>query len=439
MPLILTQLHSPLLRIFGRGREKLRTPAASFLLDAGPLVPRFPPTPLRALRASHPLHHPPPLIQNAKRAEACLLLEDGRRFEGLFLGKRADALGEIVFNTAMTGYQEILTDPSYTGQLVTMTYPLIGNYGVNDADQESARPAASGFVVREAARAHSSWRANAGLENYLIRHGVVGIQSVDTRAVTRHIRAAGAMRAAIADARADERALLERIRAHPRMEGLDLARGVSTPERYVVGPAGTARFRVFAYDLGVKASSPRLLAERGCEVTVVPAETPAEEIARERPDGLFVSNGPGDPAAVETAIGTIHRCAHDGVPVFGICLGHQLIARAFGAETFKLPFGHHGANHPVRNLDLGTVEITSQNHGFAVRGGDGAEIPGAPELRLTHVNLYDGTVEGMAHRSLPVFCVQYHPEAAPGPHDSRYLFDDFVSLMRTRRQTGGRR
>ncbi len=379
------------------------------------------------------------MIRTTKRAEACLLLEDGRRFDGFFLGKRGEALGEVVFNTAMTGYQEILTDPSYTGQLVTMTYPLIGNYGVNDADQESARPAAAGFVVREVARAHSSWRASAGLEDYLIRHGVVGIQSVDTRAVTRHIRAAGAMRAAIADARTDEKALLERIRAHPRMEGLDLAGGVSTPERYVVEPAGPARFRVFAYDLGVKANSPRLLSERGCEVTVVPADTPAEEIARERPDGLFVSNGPGDPAAVEMAIGTIRRCAHDGVPVFGICLGHQLIARAFGAETFKLPFGHHGANHPVRNLDLGTVEITSQNHGFAVRGGDGDAIPGAPELRLTHLNLYDGTVEGMAHRSLPVFCVQYHPEAAPGPHDSRYLFDDFVSLMEAAGQAVGAR
>ena len=369
------------------------------------------------------------VIQTTKRAEACLLLEDGRRFDGFCLGKRGETLGEVVFNTAMTGYQEILTDPSYTGQLVTMTYPLIGNYGVNQADQESSRPAASGFVVREVARAHSSWRATSGLEDYLIRHGVVGIQSVDTRAVTRHIRAAGAMRAAIADASTDEQALLERINAHPRMEGLDLARGVSTPERYHVEPAGAERFRVYAYDLGVKANSPRLLAERGCRVTVLPADTPADIVASERPDGLFVSNGPGDPAAVEMAIETIRRCAHAGVPVFGICLGHQLIARAFGAETFKLPFGHHGANHPVRSLDLGTVEITSQNHGFAVRGGDGDEIPGAPELRLTHVNLYDGTVEGMAHRSLPVFSVQYHPEAAPGPHDSRYLFDDFMALM----------
>ncbi len=376
-----------------------------------------------------PSIHPPPLIRTAPRAEARLLLEDGRRFDGFFLGKRGETFGEIVFNTAMTGYQEILTDPSYAGQLVTMTYPLIGNYGVNDADHESERPAAAGFVVREVARAHSSWRATSGLEDFLTRHDVVGIRSVDTRAVTRHIRAAGAMRAAIAPASADEKALLERIRAHPRMEGLDLVREVSTRARYVVGPKGRTRFRVFAYDLGVKATSPRLLAERGCEVTVLPADTPAEVVARERPDGLFVSNGPGDPAAVETAIETIRRCAYAGVPVFGICLGHQLIARAFGAQTFKLPFGHHGANHPVRNLDLGTVEITSQNHGFAVRGGDGDGIPGAPELRLTHVNLYDGTVEGVAHRSLPVFCVQYHPEAAPGPHDSRYLFDDFVALM----------
>ena len=286
------------------------------------------------------------MIQTRERAEACLLLEDGRRFDGFFLGERGEALGEVVFNTAMTGYQEILTDPSYTGQLVTMTYPLIGNYGVNDADQESRRPAAAGFVVREAARAHSSWRATAGLEEYLARNGVVGIQSVDTRAVTRHIRAAGAMRGAIAAAHTDEKALMARIHAHPRMEGLDLAGGVSTAERYVVAPPGRSRFRVFAYDLGVKANSPRLLAERGCEVTVLPADTPAGEIARERPDGLFVSNGPGDPAAVEMAIETIRDCAHAGVPVFGICLGHQLIARAFGAETFKLPFGHHGAKPP---------------------------------------------------------------------------------------------
>ena len=364
--------------------------------------------------------------------DAYLLLEDGRRFDGCALGDRGEALGEIVFNTCMTGYQEILTDPSYTGQLVTMTYPLIGNYGVNAVDQESGRPHAAGFVVRESARAHSSWRATGGLEEYLQEHGVVGIQSVDTRSLTRHIRSKGAMRAAIAGADVEGATLMERILTHPRMEGLDLACGVSTDEHYVVEAKGPQRFRVLAYDFGVKAHSPMLMADRGCQVTVLPATTTAEDIEAVKPDGLFVSNGPGDPAAVEEAADAILHAAKAGVPVFGICLGHQLIARAFGASTFKLPFGHHGGNHPVRNLDRGTVEITSQNHGFAVEAGEGDQIMGAPDLRLTHANLYDGTVEGVAHRSLPVFAVQYHPEAAPGPHDSRYLFDDFISMMDAR-------
>ncbi len=332
----------------------------------------------------------------------------------------------------MTGYQEVLTDPSYTGQLVTMTYPLIGNYGVNSEDRESPEPRVAGFIVREASRLTSSWRSEDGLDDYLEAYGVAGIADVDTRALTRHIRSKGAMRGAIAPMEQDQDEVLQQILAQPKMEGLDLACGVSTSERYEVPAEGEERFRVLAYDFGVKAHSPKLLAERGCRVTVIPADTPVDQILADRPDGLFVSNGPGDPAAVGEALQAILRLSEAGVPIFGICLGHQLISRAFGAETYKLPFGHHGANHPVKNLDRGTVEITSQNHGFAVRGGEGDEIPGAPDLRLTHVNLYDGTVEGIEHTTRPVFAVQYHPEAAPGPHDSRYLFDRFIELMEAR-------
>jgi carbamoyl-phosphate synthase small subunit len=363
------------------------------------------------------------------RDPAYLLLEDGRRFEGMRLGSGGVAVGEVVFNTSMMGYQEILTDPSYAGQLVTMTYPLIGNYGVTPRDNESLKAQVSGFIVREASPTFSSWRASGSLQEYLERQGVVGIAEVDTRALTRHIRSEGAMRGAIAPATAAEDEVRVLVLRHPKMEGLDLACGVSTTERYEVSAVGEERFHVAACDFGVKANSPALLAERGCRVTILPADTLVEDIVGEKPDGVFLSNGPGDPAAVTRAEAVIRRFAELQVPVFGICLGHQLIARAFGANTFKLPFGHHGGNHPVRNLDRGTVEITSQNHGFAVVGGDGDEIPGAPDLRLTHVNLYDGTVEGVAHRHRPIFSVQYHPEAAPGPHDSRYLFDQFVSLL----------
>ena len=359
---------------------------------------------------------------------ALLMLEDGREFRGEAYGARGTAFGEVVFNTSMTGYQEVLTDPSYAGQIVTMTYPLIGNYGVNAEDAESAHPQVAGFVMHEAPPVHSNWRAAGPLEDYLRSHGVVAITGVDTRALTRHIRSLGAMRGAIAPGGADREALLAEIRAQPEMAGLDLACGVSTGERYVVQPSGETRFHVLAYDFGVKSHSLRLLAERGCEVTVLPATTPTDEMLAAGADGLFVSNGPGDPEAVGHALESIRGVVGAGTPVFGICLGHQLIARAFGAETYKLKYGHRGGNHPVRRLADGAVEITAQNHGFAVRG-EGEEIPGAPELRVTHLNLNDGTVEGLEHRERPVFSVQYHPEAAPGPHDSRYLFDRFVDEM----------
>lgn len=364
---------------------------------------------------------------------AYILLEDGRRFDGISLGAKGAAVGEVVFNTAMTGYQEVLTDPSYAGQLVAMTCPLIGNYGTNEDDEESKRPQVAGFIVREAARSPSSWRSRSTLADYLARHRVTGIQDVDTRALTRHIRSAGAMRGGIASGAVSGDELLARILAHPKMEGLGLADSVSVADPYVVPAQGREKYHVVAFDFGVKSSSPWLLSLRGCKVTVLPAGSGAADVLALKPDGVFFSNGPGDPATVTSAAETIRSVAARDVPVFGICLGHQLIARAYGAKTFKLPFGHHGGNHPVLNTARGTVEITSQNHGFAVQGGAADELPGAPELRVTHRNLYDGTVAGLAHRSLPVMAVQYHPEAAPGPHDSRYLFDDFVALMAARR------
>ena len=367
------------------------------------------------------------------RTPGFLLLEDGRRFDGELIGAAATTLGEAVFNTSMTGYQEVLTDPSYAGQIIVMTSPLIGNYGVNDADAESHGVQVAGFVVRELARRYSNWRAERSVDDYLRDAGVTGLTGVDTRALTIHLRSAGAMRAAIAPASTDRDSVLERILAHPRMEGLDLTCGVTTAEPYETVPQGEERFHVLAYDFGIKRNSLRLLAERGCRITTLPASTPPEEVVGRRLDGFFVSNGPGDPEAVGHALETIRRLAADGVPIFGICLGHQLTARAFGGTTYKLLYGHRAGNHPVRRLSDGAVEITAQNHGFAVRGGAGDAVDGAPALRVTHVNLNDRTMEGLEHRELPVFSVQYHPEAAPGPHDSRYLFDRFVDHMRRNR------
>ena len=362
-----------------------------------------------------------------------LLLEDGRAFEGELVGATDKALGEAVFNTSMTGYQEVLTDPSYAGQIVTMTYPLIGNYGVTPEDGESRRVQVAGFVVRELSAVYSNWRADRSLARYLDQAGVAALTEVDTRALTRHLRSAGAMRAGIARASTPAEELRAKIVAHPRMEGLDLATGVSTATAYVTAAAGEEEFHVLAYDFGVKRHSIKLLSERGCRVTTVPAGTPVEAVLEQEPDGLFVSNGPGDPDAVGHALHTIRTLAERGTPIFGICLGHQLIGRAFGGSTFKLLYGHRAGNHPVRRLEDGAIEITAQNHGFAVRRGAGESVDGAPALRVTHVNLNDQTMEGLAHRELPVFSVQYHPEAAPGPHDSRYLFDRFLASMRASR------
>jgi carbamoyl-phosphate synthase small subunit len=369
------------------------------------------------------------VMSNARPAPGYLLLEDGRVFEGDLVGADGIALGEVVFNTSMTGYQEVLTDPSYAGQIVTMTSPQIGNYGVTPEDEESARPQVAGFLVRELSPMAAGWRAEESLAAYLGRNGVVALSELDTRALTRHIRSAGAMRAAIAPRDVPEEEVRARLASHPAMEGLDLTGQVSTVEAYETPAVGEERFFVVAYDFGVKRHSPRLLAERGCRVRTVPRGTTSEAVLTSGLDGLFISNGPGDPEAVAHALETIRGVAERGLPIFGICLGHQLVARAFGGRTFKLLYGHRGGNHPVRRLSDGAVEITAQNHGFAVRGTETGGIEGAPDLRVTHINLNDQTVEGLEHRERPIFSVQYHPEAAPGPHDSRYLFDRFVAEM----------
>jgi carbamoyl-phosphate synthase small subunit len=362
---------------------------------------------------------------------AILALEDGTVFVGRSFGKQGEAVGEAVFNTALSGYQEVLTDPSYAGQIVTMTYPHIGNYGVNLEDVESARPQVAAFVVREVSTVASSWRASGELHRYLEQHGVVGISDVDTRALTRHLRSHGAQRAVVSTLRSDPAALVQAARSSRSMVGADLAREVTCRQPWHFGaPTGVAApYRVVAYDFGMKRHILRMLAAAGCDVTVVPATTPAAEALALGPEGIFLSNGPGDPEPVRYGIEAAKAFMDRGLPTFGICLGHQILGLACGGRTFKLKFGHRGANHPVKNLATGQVEVTAQNHGFSVE----PELFERPEFVLTHVNLNDGTVEGFRHRDLPVISVQYHPEASPGPHDSHYLFGEFVGLMGARR------
>ncbi|MBK9156343.1 MAG: glutamine-hydrolyzing carbamoyl-phosphate synthase small subunit [Chloracidobacterium sp.] len=369
---------------------------------------------------------------------AILVLEDGRSFTGRSFGADGECFGEMVFNTSMTGYQEILTDPSYAGQIVCMTYPLIGNYGVNEEDIESRRPWVEGFVVREASRIASNFRSTNTLQNYLADNGIVGIEHIDTRALVRHIRDKGAMRSAISTVETDPKALLERVLASPEMAKRELASAVTVEENYVYPSpqvtlsddgsgrgSGIERFHVVAYDFGVKTNSLREFAKHGCRVTVVPADTPADEVLALSPDGIFLSNGPGDPASMGSVIDEIKKLAASQKPMFGICLGHQLIGSAFGGRTFKMKFGHRGGNQPIKDLTTGKVEITSHNHGFAV---DAESLP--DEVEVTHINLNDNTVAGLRHTTLPVFSVQYHPESAPGPHDSEYLFRRFVEMMK---------
>jgi carbamoyl-phosphate synthase small subunit len=358
------------------------------------------------------------------RVKAILVLEDGRTFEGVSFGAEGETFGEMVFNTSMSGYQEILTDPSYAGQIVCMTYPLMGNYGVNDSDIESRRPWVEGFVVREASRIASNWRSIGTIQDYLKENSIVGIEHLDTRALVRHIRDKGAMRAGISTVDIDPGKLLEKILASPKMNNRELATTVTVEETFDYPAADETRLHVVAYDFGVKTNSLREFAKYGCRITVVPAETTAEEVLAMQPDGIFLSNGPGDPASMKMIVDEIRKLTEAQIPLFGICLGHQIIGQAFGGETFKMKFGHRGGNQPIKDLTTGKIEIASHNHGFAV---DAATLPASVEV--THVNLNDNTVAGLRHKTLPVFSVQYHPESAPGPHDSEYLFERFVKLM----------
>jgi carbamoyl-phosphate synthase small subunit len=368
--------------------------------------------------------------------EAVLALEDGRVFWGRGHGASAERFGEVVFNTSISGYQEILTDPSYAGQIVILTYPHIGNYGTNPLDSESPRPYAEGLVVRELSQLASNWRSVEEASDYLADFGVPIISDIDTRALVLHLRKHGAMRGILSTVDLDASNLVAKAKASPSMVGLDLASVVTTPTRYdwsepskniMQGPAAEKqppRFHVVAYDFGIKQNILRKLVDAGCGVTVVPARTAAKDVLALKPDGVFLSNGPGDPEPVDYATRTV-RGLLGRVPVFGICLGHQIIGLALGGKTYKLKFGHHGGNHPVLNLETNKVEITAQNHGFAV---DPDSLKSS-EVVLTHRNLNDDTLEGLRHRTLPLFSVQYHPEASPGPHDSAYLFGKFVSMM----------
>jgi carbamoyl-phosphate synthase small subunit len=367
---------------------------------------------------------------------AALVLADGTAFRGRSIGARGAAVGEVVFNTAMTGYQEILTDPSYCRQIVTLTYPHIGNTGVTDEDQESARVYAEGLVVRDVPRLLSSWRSQGDLSSYLRKNKVVGIAEIDTRKLTRILREKGAQSGCLVAGEVDIDQALKKAKAFPGLGGMDLAKVVSTQKPYEWSEGGwelgkgyrkveNLRFHVVAFDYGIKRNILRMLADRGARITVVPAQTPAREALRMKPDGVFLANGPGDPAPCDYAVEAIGEILDaTRLPVFGICLGHQLMGLASGAKTMKMKFGHHGANHPVKDLDTGQVVITSQNHGFAV---DPATVPS--NLRPTHVSLFDGSLQGLARTDRPAFCFQGHPEASPGPRDIGYLFDRFAKMM----------
>ncbi|HEU4587308.1 MAG TPA: glutamine-hydrolyzing carbamoyl-phosphate synthase small subunit [Gemmatimonadales bacterium] len=358
---------------------------------------------------------------------AFVLLEDGTWFAGTAPRPLQPAFGEVVFTTNLTGYQETFTDPSYLGQIVVMTAPMIGNYGINAEDMESERPQVSGVVVRELARHASNWRASGSLDAWLASAGVPLIEGVDTRRLTRHLRERGAMRGVIAEGREPSRELTAQLLASPSMEGLDLATRAGARERWSEGEGP----HVVAYDFGMKRNIVHMLVQAGFRVTVVPPNTTAAEVRALEPDGLFLSNGPGDPATLTYAFAPIRELTGAGLPTFGICLGHQLVGLAYGGRTSKLAYGHRGGNHPVRDLASGQVLITTQNHGFAVMG-DESGVPGAPDLVVTHLNLNDGTVEGVRHKELPLFAVQYHPEASPGPHDAHPHFAEFLALVRSR-------
>lgn len=359
-----------------------------------------------------------------------LLLEDGTLFRGSLLGRVEPTVAEVVFTTNMTGYQEVFTDPSFRGQTVVMTAPMVGNYGVNTSDPESAQPQVAAIIVRELSRNYSNWRAEGDLLSWLDAGQVPALEEVDTRRLTRHLRTVGVMRGVVAAGTEPDREVLAALDACPSMEGLDLASRVTTRERYSWGNPN-ARHHIVAYDYGIKRNILRLFAEHDCRITVVPAQTSADEALALEPDGVFLSNGPGDPEAVDYAPDTVRAIADRGVPIFGICLGHQILGLAYGARTVKMSYGHRGGNHPVKEIATGKVLITTQNHGFAVAGSEHA-IPGAPDLEVTHVNLNDGSIEGLRHREKSIVGVQYHPEAAPGPHDARPAFNEFLDRVRSR-------
>ncbi len=372
--------------------------------------------------------------------DAILALENGQWFRGKAAGAAGETGGEVVFNTAMTGYQEVLTDPSYAGQIVTMTSVEIGNYGVSGEDQESLKTHVAGFIVRDASPIASNWRSDGTLHDYLTRNNIVAISDIDTRELTRVLRSSGVMRGVIATGSPDPDALVAKAKALPQMEGSDLVKDVTCATAfdwqppnddpdYVLAPSAHSRRRlnVAAYDFGMKYNILRRFTAHGCDVRVFPAGTPAKELLATKPDGVFLSNGPGDPAVLDYAIENAKQLIQADVPVFGICLGHQILSLAMGASTFKLKFGHRGANHPVKDLHSGKIEITSQNHGFSV---DPDTLP--KDVEVTHINLYDGTIEGVRHTTKPIFSVQYHPEAAPGPHDADYLFAQFLGEMEKR-------
>jgi len=365
-----------------------------------------------------------------------LLLEDGTLFAGHLSHPLPEpAVAEVVFTTNMSGYQEVFTDPSFRGQIVVMTAPMIGNYGINAQDPESTRPQVSGVVVRDLSSTFSNWRADSDLASYLQASQLPILHGVDTRRLTRHLRTVGVLRGVIGSGAEPSAAARAALEGCPSMAGLDLASRVTTKSPYVMAPVAEAEtgtgHHIVAYDYGIKSNILRLFQQRGCTVTVVPSTTTAAEVLALKPDGVFLSNGPGDPEAVDYAPATIRAIGESKIPIFGICLGHQLLGLTYGGHTFKLPYGHRGGNHPVKEVSTGKVFITSQNHGFAVEGNVHG-IPGAPDLQVTHVNLNDGSVEGLKHKTLPIFSVQYHPEAAPGPHDAMPLFDDFMAALDAR-------
>ncbi|MBI4845815.1 MAG: glutamine-hydrolyzing carbamoyl-phosphate synthase small subunit [Candidatus Omnitrophica bacterium] len=361
-------------------------------------------------------------MTNTKRKKAIVVLEDGISFTGFSFGATGTASGEVVFNTSLSGYQEILTDPSYKGQIVTMTYPLIGNYGVNKEDVESRRPFVEGFIVKECSRIASNWRSCDTLDNYLKENNIIGIEGVDTRAITRHTRLQGAMKAVISSEDLDVENLLKKVRASKGLVGKDLVNEVSCKEIYQWNNEG--EYHVVVIDCGVKLNILRSLALNNCRVSVVPANTSSVEILKLNPDGIMLSNGPGDPEPLTYVVKTIRELLGK-IPVFGICLGQQLLGLALGGRTYKLKFGHHGANQPVKDLKTGKIDITAQNHGFCVD----IESLNKDEVEITHINLNDNTLEGLRHRKLPVFSVQYHPESCPGPHDAQYLFKNFIEMI----------